>query len=86
MSNGSKRPAQKLGFLKATLVVGSVAATMLGADLLANRDQTPANNPPPAPTVVVPAREDQQQALTLNNAPVPRLVFPQVIARSRSSR
>lgn len=83
MSKRSRRPVQKLGFLKATLILGSMAATMLGADLLAGRDQNPVQ---PSVAVVVPVQQGQQQVLNINDVPASRLVFPRAIARSRSSR
>jgi hypothetical protein len=86
MSKRSRRPVQKLGFLKATLILGSMAATMLGADLLAGRDQNPANSLQPSVAVVVPVQQGQQQVLNINDVPASRLVFPRAIARSRSSR
>ena len=88
-----KRPnALNPNLLKATLAVGSVLATYLGADMLANADATAAATVP-KPQPVAQAIEIQGSSAAdgfiLNLEPIPEVVsadqIPQPVARSRSS-
>lgn len=86
------RPTQQLGKLKAALLVGSIAAAVLGTNLVARKDAV--LNPP---AIVVPAGASQGEARTdavnapakLSLPPVPQVLAPrafQPVTRSRSSR
>lgn len=65
--------------LKTVLVVGSVLATFVGGELLANQ----APLPEPAPIVMV--QIDSAETLQPDSA-IPQLKVPKPIARSRSSK
>lgn len=88
----NKRQAARLRavrWMKGILIAGSVAASLLGTELLAKQEQ-----PAPAPTQVIPTQTKQnpvwQQApagRTLQLNPIPTAAAPlRPITRSRSSR
>ncbi len=92
------RPDHSLGFLKTVLVVGTIAATMMGTRLLGQQAAAALISEPI--TVVVPVAQPQTQyALppTYNDSgrgtevqlqPIPQAITPNIapVARTRSSR
>ena len=92
------RPDHSLGFLKTVLVVGTIAATMMGTRLLGQQAAAaPVNEPV---TVVVPATQSQEQyalppsyngsgrGTEVQLQPIPQAITPHIapVARTRSSR
>ena len=77
------KPQNNMGKLKATLFVGSVFATLLGADLVATHDLT---SNQPAPETIVIQSEDPNRTIVIDNSPIPEIVVPDPIVRSRSSK
>lgn len=95
MTSRSRRPAQALGLLKAALVAGSLAATLIGTRLLAANDARPAgmDNSVLQPAVVemAPAQAFTRpggQVITIQLDPIPRAAQATLpaVTRSRSSR
>ena len=88
-----KRPsALEPNLLKTTLVLGSVLATYLGADLLASTDATQAAasvEPPSAKEVIEIRGASDLEGFVLNLEPIPDVVsddqIPKPVAQSRSS-
>ena len=87
-----KRPkAIDPSLLKTTLVVGSVLATYLGADRLANANQTAAApvEPLPVAQVINIPSSGGADGFTLTLEPIPDVVsadqIPRPVARSQSS-
>jgi len=91
-----RKPAATTGKLKLILAAGSLIATMIGADMLAARDQHPvAVAPVTAPVVqafpasgvviVIPEQRDRP-LLTISEAPIPHLAIPPPVAVSKSSK
>lgn len=79
-----KKPHDSQLGLKAMIAVGSLAATLIGADLMARRDTIPAASAAPAAIVITDSQTGE--SFTLDTQPIPQLVIPQPVARSRSSR
>ena len=88
-----KRPsALDPKLLKTTLALGSVLATYLGADLMAQTDTTAAAEPAPqqvAQQVIEIQGSNAANGFTLTLDPIPEVVsadqIPQPVAKSKSS-
>ncbi|MCP4359443.1 MAG: hypothetical protein GY796_15640 [Chloroflexi bacterium] len=82
-----RKPPATTGSLKLILAAGAVIATMIGADLLAAQEQTPAIvqlEPDQNMTVVIPEMENNSFS-SMTTTPIKQLSIPQPIAKSKSS-
>lgn len=95
MTSRSRRPAQALGVLKAALVAGSLAATLIGTRLLAANDarQSVLGDNAPQPAVIETApvatfARPGEQVITIQLDPIPRAAQATIptVTRTRSSR
>lgn len=95
MTSRSRRPTQALGVLKAALVAGSLAATLIGTRLLAANDARRAvlNDNVSQPAVVEPAPVETfarpgGQVITIQLDAIPRAAQATIpaVTRTRSSR
>jgi len=91
-NRGRNKRAQKFGGLKAFLVVGAFAATLVGTRLLAYqetavvpKDAVIIQETAPDTILVMP---NSSKTITLELAPIPQAITPDIrpVARSTSSR
>ena len=86
----SARRGVDLTSLKIMIVVGSMLATIIGAEQIAGasdfNDSQLAINQAEILIQTVPAQTRSDRVQTIERAPVPQLIIPEVVTRSRSSR
>ena len=87
MTTKKRKPNDFATKLKIILAVGSLGATFLGADLLANQAQVATAVAPPTTNgiVIVQPEKRDRSTMTINDAPIPKLTIPNPIAVSKSS-
>lgn len=88
----NRRAGQQLGLVRAMVIVGSVAASLVGTRLLAVNDaqETAVATPQPAAIIIEPpaAAPARNEALLIELPPIPQAISPAVqpVTRTRSSR
>ncbi len=87
MKTTTKRRGTDFSFLKGILVLGSLLATLIGGDLLAKQNSQPAtvgNISTDNNSIVL--QDSSISSATLGDAPMVRLIIPDPVTNSKSSK
>ena len=80
----TKNRGTDFGFLKSIIVLGSLLATLIGGDLLANQPTQTESNATKTNTITVQPTT-MRTSIDLDNAPMVQLIIPEPVTNSRSS-
>ena len=84
-SNNRRKPNRRktdTSKLQVSLVAGSILATLVGGEMLANQDNIAQAEPMGSPVI---AQQADGTNWTVNNDPIVELVIPEPVTKSRSS-
>ena len=82
--NRTRRGRLQTNLLKVVLTGGAIVSTFLGGRLLSQADQV-AIEPAAGQQLIIPEPRENR-TITVNDAPIPEVVMPRPVTRSRSSR
>lgn len=80
-----QRGRLQTNLLKVILCGGAIVSTLLGGRLLAQQDAAPIINVAPGQQLIIPEQRNSP-AVNISDAPIPEVVMPRPVTRSRSSR